>query len=119
MRLQHYITEVTKKNKPTITQKDFDATGSDGNECGPIAYVLREMGYGDIYFGYIGPKDDFRKSYPHFWVQKGGKIFDPQYDLLKEKDKRWGAEKLGKNEEPDENIWNEKNYQYCRTRIKT
>jgi len=116
MRLQSYINE---SKKPYITMKDFNATGSHGNECGAIAYVLRERGYGDIYFGQVGPKDDYMNSYPHYWVQKGSKVYDPQSELLKDnKLERWDVIKLGPKEHPDNNIWGEKEYEYWRGKIK-
>ena len=84
--------------------------------CGPIAYILRERGHGDIYFGYFGPPEDLIKSFPHVWIEnKRGQIIDLANSDRKRKGlSYWDKEKLGKHEMPDLvdiemiNFWREK-----------
>ena len=117
MRLQRYINEANKK--PYILKKDYDEYERKMGlgPCGPISYVLREKGYGDIYTGFIGKKGDYMGSYPHFWIQKGGKIIDLQRELFKDKGDYWEIEKLKKNEKPDPMIWGKEDYDFWRERI--
>lgn len=76
------------------------------------------MGYGEIYTGNVGKEGDFISSYPHYWVQKGNKIYDPQRDLMKDKGVYWDIEKLKHREEPDKTLWDKSDYDFWRNRIK-
>ena len=45
--------------------------------CLPVAVVFREKGYGHIEFGQYGKKEDYLRSFPHYWIRtRDNKILD-------------------------------------------
>lgn len=111
---------------PEIDKKQYKSYMKENGigPCGSIAFVLREMGFGEIEVGFVGKKGDYEKSVPHYWIRTSeGKILDnnAKYFLegtTMEKDHEyWDVEKIPHNEEPDTNLWNEKDYNEWRGKI--
>ena len=89
--------------------------------CLPVAVVLRERGYGDIYFGQYGPKDDLIQSIGHYWIKsKDGKIIDPTNPFLKNKGwTYWDVEKIPEKEyNPDTTAYGEDDIEFWRKKLK-
>jgi hypothetical protein len=107
---------------PYVTEKDImdyiDKTGI--GPCGPVAEVLRDLGYGEIETGYFGPRDDIFESIPHYWIRtKSGAILDltnqgasnPKYTY-------WDIHQLKHNEKCDFIVWGKSDYNFWKERIK-
>ncbi len=121
MRFINYITE--SKPIPKVKYKDLLAyqEKSGLGACLPVAVVLRELGYGDIYFGQYGPKDDWIASFGHYWIKgKDGKIIDPTNPFLKKKDYTyWDAVKIpAKEHNPDPTAYGEDDIAFWRKILK-
>jgi hypothetical protein len=121
LRLLKFLLE--GKQVPKIKDKDIieyqDKFGL--GPCLPIAVVLREKGYGDIYFGQYGPKDDWTVSFPHFWIKtKGGKIIDPSNPFPNKKDYTyWDVEKITASEKnPEPGAYGEDDIEFWRNKLK-
>ena len=121
MRFLNYMNE--GKSVPKIKQNDMiEYQEKFGiGPCLPIAVVLRERGYGDIFFGQYGPVDDWTTSFPHYWIEtKNSKIIDPSNPFLNKKGYTyWEKEKIPAREKnPDPGVYGEEDIEFWRKKLK-
>lgn len=85
------------KDKFKIKERDlieYEKTAGIG-ACLPVAVVFREKGYGQIEFGQYGKKEDYLRSFPHYWIRtKDNKILDSTNPDINKKLLYWDIERI-------------------------
>lgn len=98
---------------------EYEAKAGVG-PCLPVAMVLRSRGAGQIEVGLFGPKGDFCRSFPHYWIRTpNGNIIDPTNPSLSERGwAYWDIETIDPDEHPDPQLYGAEDIAFWTDRIK-